>query len=407
MKKIFFFIITLGLFKAISFSQNVGIGTTTPNASAQLDVTSASKGLLLPRMTQVQRNAILSPANGLMIYQTDGLSGFYYYDGLLWIQFGTGSATNYWTTNGTSIFNNNIGNVGIGVSPPAYKLDIDGRMRIRTGTVGSVSTSSGMWLEDYRNGTNRIFLGMQDSIHAGFYGGGSGDVGWDFNFNATNGNIGIGADNPSDKLHVKGFMRIDPVGAYGGARLKMYSATNIDQSYIGFYNQFSASNPSATIGYSSGNNHLFLSCGTGDMFLSDAGLGIETASPTAKLHVNGNVMIGSGSPALGYSLSVNGKIISEEVRVALSGTPNWPDYVFENDYRLMPLPQLEKFISQQKHLPDIPSASQVKKEGFDLGNMNRRLLEKIEELTLYIIAQDKKINSIQEQIQLLQSTPKQ
>jgi len=73
----------------------------------------------------------------------------------------------------------------------------------------------------------------------------------------------------------------------------------------------------------------------------------------------------------------------------------------------MPLPQLEKFISQQKHLPDIPSASQVKKEGFDLGNMNRRLLEKIEELTLYIIAQDKKINSIQEQIQLLQSTPKQ
>ena len=406
MKKILFIIASLLLFKIVTFSQNVGIGTTTPNASAQLDVTSASKGLLLPRMTQAQRNGIISPATGLMIYQTDVQPGFYYYSGLLWIQFGTGSATNYWTANGSHILSNNTGNVGIGVNPPAYKLDIDGRMRIRTGTIGSVSTSSGMWLEDYRNGTNRIFFGMQDSIHAGFYGAGTGDVGWDFNFNASNGNIGIGVEDPSDKLHVKGFMRLDPAGAYGGARLKMYSATNIDQSYIAFYNQFSAPNPSATVGYSSGNDHLLLSCGTGDMFLSDAGLGIETASPMAKLHVNGNVMIGTGSPALGYSLSVNGKIISEEVRVALSGTSNWPDYVFENDYRLMPLSQLEKFISQQKHLPDIPSASQVKKEGFDVGDMNRRLLEKIEELTLYIIGQDKKLNSLQEQVQLMQSSPK-
>jgi hypothetical protein len=269
-------------------------------------------------------------------------------------------------------------------------------MRIRTGTIGNVSTSSGMWLEDYRNGTNRIFFGMQDSIHAGFYGGGSGDVGWDFNFNATNGNVGIGVDNPSDKLHVKGTVRLDPAGAFGGANIKMYAANSFDNTWIYFYNQFSATNPSATVGYSGGNDYLLLSCGT-NMFLKSAGLGIGTASPTAKLHVNSNVMIGSGSPAAGYLLSVNGKIISEEVRVELD--TNWPDYVFEKQYNLSSLPELEKFIAANKHLPNIPAASQVKQEGFDLGDMNKRLLEKIEELTLYIIQQDKKINSLEGQVQ--------
>lgn len=387
----------------ICLAQSVGIGTAVPNASAQLDVASNTKGLLVPRMTLTQRNAIVSPATGLLIYQTDNTPGFYYYNGASWIQFSTGSATNYWTASGTNIFNNNTGNVGIGVNPPAYKLDIDGRIRIRTGTLGNVSTSSGMWLEDFRTGTNRIFFGMQDSIHAGFYGSGAGDVGWDFNFNATNGNVGIGADNPTDKLHVKGEMRLDPRGAFGGARLKMYSATNIDNSWIYFYNQFSATNPSAVIGYSAGNDYLLLSGGLGDVFIKDAGVGIETASPAAKLHVNGNVMVGTGIPANGYLLSVNGKMISEEVRVSLYGTPDWPDYVFENDYKLKPLPELEKLIRQQKHLPGIPAAAQVKKEGFDLGDMNRRLLEKIEELTLYIIQQDKKINSLEEKVQGLRT----
>ena len=93
--------------------------------------------------------------------------------------------------------------------------------------------------------------------------------------------------------------------------------------------------------------------------------------------------------------------MAEEVRVELDAT--WPDYVFEKHYDLSPLPQLENFIRINKHLPNIPSAGQVKEQGLNLGDMNLRLLEKIEELTLYIIQQDKKINALQEKVHTIQS----
>jgi len=74
------------LFQIKSFAQNVGINATgsTPDNSAMLDISSTSKGLLIPRMTQAERDAIASPATGLMIFQTDGTSGFYYYNGIAW-----------------------------------------------------------------------------------------------------------------------------------------------------------------------------------------------------------------------------------------------------------------------------------------------------------------------------------
>jgi hypothetical protein len=68
-------------------------------------------------------------------------------------------------------------NVGIGTATPAFKLDVSGRMRVKTGTLNNVSTSSGIWMEDYRDGTNRAFVGMQDSIRVGFYGAGIGGTG--------------------------------------------------------------------------------------------------------------------------------------------------------------------------------------------------------------------------------------
>lgn len=67
---------------------NVGIGTATPNASAMLDVSSTAKGMLIPRMTTAQKNAIASPASGLLIYQTDSTTGFYYYSGSTWSRIG-------------------------------------------------------------------------------------------------------------------------------------------------------------------------------------------------------------------------------------------------------------------------------------------------------------------------------
>jgi hypothetical protein len=83
-------------------AQNVGIGTTTPNASAALDVTSTTKGMLVPRMTQAQRNVIATPAAGLLVYQTDNTPGFYYYDGTTWKNVGAGVGSNGTVTNLTA-----------------------------------------------------------------------------------------------------------------------------------------------------------------------------------------------------------------------------------------------------------------------------------------------------------------
>ena len=91
MKQIFTLLAAV-LLTATTYAQ-VGIGTTTPDASAALDITSTTKGLLIPRMTETQRDAISSPATGLMIYQTDGTVGFYYYNGSSWSEVAATSAT--------------------------------------------------------------------------------------------------------------------------------------------------------------------------------------------------------------------------------------------------------------------------------------------------------------------------
>ena len=81
--KQFFTLLAAVLLTATTYAQ-VGIGTTTPDASSALDITSTTQGFLPPRMTETQRDAISSPATGLMIYQTDGTAGFYYYNGSSW-----------------------------------------------------------------------------------------------------------------------------------------------------------------------------------------------------------------------------------------------------------------------------------------------------------------------------------
>lgn len=116
-------------------------------------------------------------------------------------------------------------------------------------------------------------------------------------------------------------------------------------------------------------------------------------------YMSGNLAIGDqiiNKHATGFKLSVDGKIMSEEVRVELDA--NWPDYVFAQDYELMSLESLEKEIQILGHLPGIPAASEVEAEGFELGNMNRLLLEKVEELTLHVIALNKQIINLKSKI---------
>lgn len=118
--------------------------------------------------------------------------------------------------------------------------------------------------------------------------------------------------------------------------------------------------------------------------------------------IDGNTII-NGAVAIGtdlfdddnlqenFKLSVNGSIRANRVKVY----PDWADYVFENDYKLMPLDKLKMFIDINKHLPNVPSESEVLENGVDLGDVNRILLEKIEELTLHVISLSERIEKLE------------
>lgn len=95
-----------------------------------------------------------------------------------------------------------------------------------------------------------------------------------------------------------------------------------------------------------------------------------------------------------YKLYVEGGILTEKVRVAVKNTANWADYVFAPDYHLRPLAEVEKFVQENRHLPGVPSAEEVVKEGVGLAEMDAKLLEKIEELTLYLIDLKKEVDAL-------------
>ncbi|WP_298150051.1 hypothetical protein [Flavobacterium sp.] len=103
-----------------------------------------------------------------------------------------------------------------------------------------------------------------------------------------------------------------------------------------------------------------------------------------------------------YRLYVEGGILTEKVKVALRSTTNWADYVFNDDYKLQSLKELEAFIKANKHLPNIPSAAELAKDGLDLANMQAKQMEKIEELTLYAIEQDKKLEAQDKKLEVQQ-----
>jgi hypothetical protein len=126
--------------------------------------------------------------------------------------------------------------------------------------------------------------------------------------------------------------------------------------------------------------------------------GNNGAINTAFFASNGNVGIGTTTPDA--KLAVNGNIHTKEVKVDLIG---WSDFVFYKDYKLSTLEEVEKHIKEKGHLKDIPSEKEVLKNGIQLGEMNAKLLQKIEELTLYTIAQEKKINEQSKKLKLLKS----
>ncbi|WP_124019585.1 tail fiber protein [Flavobacterium sp. HTF] len=117
---------------------------------------------------------------------------------------------------------------------------------------------------------------------------------------------------------------------------------------------------------------------------------VNGASLAIKAIQNGNVGIGTTNPT--SKLTVAGNIASREVKVTVDAGA---DFVFEKDYNLPSLDSVDKFIKENKHLPEIASATEMQKEGINLSEMNIKLLQKIEELTLYIIEQNKRIEKLE------------
>jgi hypothetical protein len=113
---------------------------------------------------------------------------------------------------------------------------------------------------------------------------------------------------------------------------------------------------------------------------------------------DGKVLIGNPSEIStrpsGYKLFVGGGILTEKIRVAVSTTSSWSDFVFDASYRLMPVSELQEYIIDNGRLPDVPSAEEMVDKGLDVAEMDAKLLQKIEELTLYMLQQQKEIEEL-------------
>ena len=146
------------------------------------------------------------------------------------------------------------------------------------------------------------------------------------------------------------------------------------------------------------------------MILSNGNVGVGTSTPGYKFEVNGNAKftvatVGNGvtSTPAGYSLYVSGGILTEKIKAALATSANWSDYVFDKKYHLAPLSTVEAYVAKNKHLPGVPSADELVKEGgVDMNEMFAKQMAKIEELTLYIIEQNKKIESMEKRVAQLE-----
>ena len=169
------------VFGFVTTNAQVAINTNgaDPDASAMLDVVSTTKGMLIPRMTQTQRDAIGTPASGLLIYQTDNTTGFYYYDGSTWQMIG--GADNDWTISGNDIYSANSGNVGIGANSPVSKLHIGNGGLLIEGTTGTTPVSG--------TGTRLMWIPEKSALRAGYVVGDK----WD-NSNIGNYSVAFGYD---------------------------------------------------------------------------------------------------------------------------------------------------------------------------------------------------------------------
>ena len=294
------------------------------------------------------------------------------------------------------VLQNAGGNVGIGTQNPTARLYVNsgdntiasvlatntegpGELRVRSYTTQPGVVQAFGIVHSFYNDENNGFLKFYrgSSTYGGFITLGSG--GAERMRIDANGSVGIGTTAPGagtvyvgDKLDVEGgYLRLGcPIGPFfnfyhpnAGANLKF---TRIGAINGDMY--FDAVNDA----YNAASTRLFIQNTTGN-------IGIGTAAPTQKL-------------------SVNGAIRAKEIIVDTS----WSDYVFADNYKLASLTEVESKIKAERHLPGVPSAKEVAEKGISLGEMQAKLLAKIEELTLHQIEQEKEITRLRSRVSELE-----
>ncbi|MCK4677932.1 MAG: hypothetical protein KAT48_07355 [Bacteroidales bacterium] len=367
--------------------ENIGIGCTNPKQKLQVCGNILTDGFLMPT----------NAADGRLLV-CDALGNSSWIDQDL-IDDGD------WLTNGNDLYNNNTGNIGIGTSNPLKKLHVTGNTYI-TGNLGigvqepgatldiegtlrvsSLTELSGDYKLVFANSDGELFndnIPLYDNMGNHFM---EQDLitgnNWIKNdgestegiFIDQDGNVGIGTDQPDGKMDI--------------------SFTN-DKKI-----QFKSSESNTgEIWISDAQNAFGMvleESGLGKFMMSNGG----ASSNLMNFYTNGKISIGNTTPAVGSShrLFVEGGLTSEEVVInCLDKNGYWPDYVFKSGYDLMPVSELAGYVEKNGRLPGMPSADDVIKDGINVYEMNRLLLEKIEELTLYIIKQQEEIDNIKKNL---------
>lgn len=309
-------------------------------------------------------------------------------------------------TNHTEHFRiNALGNIGVGTSAPQAKLDVNGNIKvsgsITTPTINATSINTSNFKVNDTLRVSRIAALPGDSIIALgvntlYVNQNQNRIFWTpINNNGTKGiTIANGFFSQAKGVDAMALgSNALAQGDYSVALGNVVTAFGLNSIAIG-HNvgvPANASGPNAFV-IGSGVNSSSL------MFNNNANslmIGFNSTIPTLFVSASdgagttGNVGIGTTTIPQGYKLSVKGKIICEEVNVKLF--QNWPDYVFDKKHKLMSIEELQEFTKKEKHLPDMPTASEVEKGGVNVSDMITKLLKAQEELTLYIIEQNKKI----------------
>jgi hypothetical protein len=360
----------------------------------------------------------------------------------------------FWDATGNNIFNTNTGNVGIGTNLPGTKLTIEtpyntqgwkhvGRSGVDSIVIGeaiggvsaAIGTSTNHTMRLNSNGLGRMHIYPNGNVTVGdnntpandkftvqseAYGlthtNGDGSItvgtyigsyqgatgGWigtksnnPFNFYTNgggaqmtllpSGNIGIGTFSPTGRL------QIDHPGPTAHLILR-YPALNDYSRFL-----FANSGTSRYWGIAGKSSNVATSVDRLSFYTST---GVEPMAMTGDGYVTIPGKLGIGTVNSLYKFSVNGTIRSTEVIVE----NGWADYVFDKKYKLKSLEDVEKFIEQNKHLPGIPSAAEIEKNGLQLGDTQKKMMEKIEELTLYLIEANKQICNIKKEIESIKKS---